>query len=38
MPALSYFICTTPRTGSTLLQDTLYRTGIDGKPREYQLE
>jgi LPS sulfotransferase NodH len=34
-PTLSYFICSTPRTGSSLLQDALYDTRIAGKPREY---
>jgi len=32
---LSYFISSSPRTGSTLLADALEFTGIAGKPREY---
>ena len=32
---LSYFICTTPRTGGFLLAEALESTGIAGRPREY---
>jgi LPS sulfotransferase NodH len=32
---LSYLICATPRSGSTLLCETLIRTGVAGVPREY---
>ncbi len=32
---LSYFICTTPRTGSFLLAEALEGTGIAGRPQEY---
>ncbi len=32
---LSYLICTSPRSGSTLLTDALTSTGIAGKPDEY---
>lgn len=32
---LSYWICTTPRTGSTLLCDVLRDTGVAGQPQEY---
>jgi LPS sulfotransferase NodH len=35
MPALSYLICTTPRTGSYLLCEALRCTGIAGNPNEY---
>src|SRR5580658_3106125 len=34
-PTLTYLICTTPRTGSTLLCDALASTGISGRPDEY---
>jgi LPS sulfotransferase NodH len=34
-PTLSYFVCTTPRSGSTLLTDALYKTEIAGRPSEY---
>ena len=34
-PALSYVVCTAPRTGSTLLCGALSRTGIAGRPDEY---
>lgn len=34
-PKLSYLICTAPRTGSTLLTDALFDTGVAGRPREY---
>ena len=34
-PARSYFICTTPRSGSTLLSEALTRTELAGRPREY---
>jgi LPS sulfotransferase NodH len=34
-PERSYFICTTPRSGSTLLSEALGRTGLAGRPREY---
>lgn len=30
-----YVICTTPRTGSTLLSDALMSTGLAGRPHEY---
>lgn len=32
---LSYFVCGTPRSGSTLLCDTLSATGVAGVPLEY---
>jgi trehalose 2-sulfotransferase len=32
---ISYFICSTPRTGSTLLCECLTRTGVAGKPGEH---
>jgi trehalose 2-sulfotransferase len=32
-PRLSYIICTTPRSGSTLLCDMLARSGVAGRPR-----
>jgi len=36
MPVISsFFISTTPRTGSSLLSEALEFTGISGKPREY---
>jgi LPS sulfotransferase NodH len=34
-PERSYFICTTPRSGSTLLSEALGRTELAGRPREY---
>jgi trehalose 2-sulfotransferase len=34
-PTLSYLICTTPRSGSTLLCEALENTGIAGRPEEY---
>jgi LPS sulfotransferase NodH len=34
-PKLSYLICATPRSGSTLLSETLTRTGIAGRPEEH---
>jgi LPS sulfotransferase NodH len=34
-PRLSYLVCATPRSGSTLLCETLIRTGVAGCPREY---
>ena len=34
-PALSYFICATPRSGSTLLCEALRNTGVAGAPDEY---
>jgi LPS sulfotransferase NodH len=34
-PDRSYFICTTPRSGSTLLSEALGRTELAGRPREY---
>jgi LPS sulfotransferase NodH len=34
-PRLSYFICSTPRSGSTLLCEVLRSTGIAGRPEEY---
>jgi LPS sulfotransferase NodH len=34
-PRLSYLICATPRSGSTLLSDALGRTGIAGYPAEH---
>ena len=33
--ALSYFLCTAPRTGGFLLAEGLESTGIAGRPREY---
>jgi LPS sulfotransferase NodH len=35
IPALSYFVCTLPRSGSWLLCESLEKTGIAGRPREY---
>jgi LPS sulfotransferase NodH len=32
---LSYVVCATPRSGSTLLCETLIQTGVAGVPREY---
>jgi LPS sulfotransferase NodH len=34
-PRLSYLICSTPRSGSTLLCEVLRGTGIAGRPEEY---
>jgi LPS sulfotransferase NodH len=34
-PTLSYLICTTPRSGSTLLCEALENTGVAGRPEEY---
>jgi LPS sulfotransferase NodH len=34
-PRLSYLVCATPRSGSTLLCETLMQTGVAGCPREY---
>jgi trehalose 2-sulfotransferase len=34
-PARSYLVCATPRSGSTLLCETLLATGVAGRPREY---
>lgn len=34
-PTLSYFVCTTPRTGSNLLCEALRNTGVAGNPEEY---
>jgi LPS sulfotransferase NodH len=34
-PSLSYLICSTPRSGSTLLCEALRNTGIAGRPEEY---
>ena len=34
-PKISYLICTTPRSGSTLLCELLADTGIAGRPDEY---
>lgn len=34
-PERSYFICTTPRSGSTLLCDLLKGSGLAGRPYEY---
>src|SRR5438309_9224996 len=31
----SYLVCATPRSGSTLLCETLEATGVAGRPREY---
>lgn len=36
-PRASYLICTTPRTGSWLLCDALFQTGLAGYPQEYLL-
>jgi len=35
VPRRSYLVCATPRSGSTLLCETLEATGIAGRPREY---
>jgi LPS sulfotransferase NodH len=32
IPRISYFVCTSPRTGSWLLTDMLCQTGIAGRP------
>lgn len=37
MTAVSYLICTTPRSGSWLLCDALAQTGVAGIPQEYLL-
>jgi trehalose 2-sulfotransferase len=34
-PHFAYFICTTPRTGSSFLTQLLHSTHIAGRPREY---
>lgn len=34
-PSHSYLACATPRSGSTLLCETLLATGVAGRPREY---
>lgn len=34
-PQRSYFVCATPRSGSTLLCEGLKRTGVAGRPAEY---
>lgn len=34
-PTTSYFICTTPRSGSTFLSQALASTGVAGRPEEY---
>ena len=35
LPTQSYLICSTPRTGSSLLCDALTATGLAGRPEEY---
>jgi LPS sulfotransferase NodH len=35
MPMLSYLVCATPRSGSTLLCELLDQTGVAGHPEEY---
>jgi LPS sulfotransferase NodH len=35
VPRLSYFVCATPRSGSSLLCTSLAATGVAGKPEEY---
>jgi LPS sulfotransferase NodH len=35
MPMLSYLVCATPRSGSTLLCELLDQTGVAGRPEEY---
>jgi len=35
LPHTSYLICSTPRTGSSLLCDALLATGVAGRPEEY---
>lgn len=37
-PTTSYFVCTTPRTGSNLLCEALRNTGVAGNPEEYLWE
>jgi trehalose 2-sulfotransferase len=34
-PEVSYFVCTLPRSGSWLLSESLEKTGVAGRPREY---
>lgn len=34
-PKRSYLVCATPRSGSTLVCQTLIRTGVAGRPEEY---
>jgi LPS sulfotransferase NodH len=34
-PRSSYLVCATPRSGTTLLCESLERTGVAGRPREY---
>jgi LPS sulfotransferase NodH len=34
-PRRSYLVCATPRSGSTLLCESLLETGVAGRPREY---
>ncbi|HEY0516585.1 MAG TPA: Stf0 family sulfotransferase [Solirubrobacteraceae bacterium] len=34
-PERCYLVCATPRSGSTLLCETLEQTGVAGRPREY---
>jgi LPS sulfotransferase NodH len=34
-PRLSYWVCATPRSGSTLLCDVLGATGVAGRPQEF---
>src|SRR5215210_6559319 len=34
-PRMSYLVCATPRSGSTLLCELLASTGIAGRPAEY---
>src|SRR4051812_2522444 len=34
-PSLVYFVCATPRSGSTLLCKSLAATGVAGRPEEY---
>src|SRR5690349_19289466 len=35
VPARSYLVCATPRSGSTLLCRALSQTGVAGRPEEY---
>jgi trehalose 2-sulfotransferase len=35
LPRLTYFVCATPRSGSTLLCKAIAATGVAGKPEEY---
>lgn len=35
MPRISYLVCATPRSGSTLLCELLKHTGVAGRPEEY---